>query len=149
MACCSTTSGRSLLCEISSCSLQSNAMWNQPTQILRKCEAVFVLLKHCLCLFHECATTVKSMYICKQETMKYKIFVLKNMGFTLVSPWTAPVRKAIFPIHSHYMGITLVDQWNCLCKASILPNIGITWGSLWSAQFSTHLHYMEFTLIGP
>ena len=76
--CRSTASGTSLSCEISSCSLQSNAMWNRPMQILRKCEAVFVLLKHCLCLFHECATTVKSMYLCIQETIKY-LFILSYL----------------------------------------------------------------------
>ena len=54
-------------------------MWNRPMQILRKCEAVFVLLKHCLCLFHECATTVKSMYLCIQETIKY-LFILSYLN---------------------------------------------------------------------
>ena len=53
-------------------------MWNRPMQILRKCETVFVLLKHCLCLFHECATTVKSMYLCIQETIKY-LFILSYL----------------------------------------------------------------------
>ena len=48
-----------------------------------------------------------------------KAIVLPQIDITCDLSWqaheTAPVRKAIFAIHSHHMGITLVYPWNCLC----------------------------------
>ena len=78
-------------------------------------------------------------------------------GIYVGQPMKLPLyAKPFFAIHSHCMGFTLVDPWNCLYKTNIVPNIGITRGSLQSAHktahvkpFSTHLHYMEFMLIGP
>ena len=60
----------------------------------------FFLLKHCLCLFHECATTVNSMYLCMQETtnmflsyyLYMYIYILEYM-----SPKT--LSKGIFKQH--------------------------------------------------
>ena len=63
---------------------------------------MFVLLKHCLCLFHECATPVKSMYLCMQETIKYLFILsyLKTIGSTL---------EVLIPIMS------MAATWHRLC----------------------------------
>ena len=50
--------------------------------------------------------------------------------------WTHQLHMIIATINSsctfshfcHYMGIPLVDPWNCPCKSIVLPHIGITWG---------------------
>ena len=54
------------------------------------------------------------------------------------------------------MGFTLIGTWNCLCKAIVLPHIGITWGLHGSTHetahinhcLATHWYYMGLTLVG-
>ena len=100
-------------------------MWNWPMQILRKCKAVFVLLKHCLCLFHEWSTTVKSMYLCMQETIKY-LFILSYLILTVLGGRTWSHVDNSSPASSPYL--------NCVGQAYCRAVDGASCCTFWLSK---------------
>ena len=71
-------------------------------------------------------------------------------GFTLVSPWNCPCTQSHFLQYIRIAWVYTGRPWNCLCKASVSPNIRITQGSPWSAHKTAHVKpfFQTFALHG-
>ena len=81
-----------------------------------------------------------------QETAHAKPLYFHTLvlhGIYISRPLKLPLKSECVATHWHYMG-SLVDSWNCPCKAIVLPHIGITWGSLWSAHEVAHVKPLVF-----
>ena len=59
-------------------------------------------------------------------------------------------------LHWHYMWFTVIDSWNCSCKATDLTHIGLTLGSFWPMKqsmwghcFVTDWRYIGFMFVSP
>ena len=50
-----------------------------------------------------------------------------------------PMYNHCLATYWNYKGFTLVGSWNCACKATVLPLIGIKWGTHWSAHETAYI----------